>query len=132
MEFPSRDRLTLGLFVFGLVSVSVRAQEFRARVQGAVMDSTQAVVVGATVSLSNLKTGVQAVRVTNETGRYRFDFVGPGSYTIKVEAPGFSRFSQENAQLWPTSPSIQGSNRVRFRSSSTSLTPQSRIRVATR
>src|SRR6266446_560430 len=90
MTFPSRNRLAFVLSLSGLVALPVRAQEFRAKLQGAVMDTTQAAVVGATVTLSNVKTGVQTVRATNEAGRYRFDFVDPGSYTIKVEAPGFS------------------------------------------
>lgn len=96
MAFSSRTRLTLGLLACGLTGFPVQAQEFRARIQGAVIDTTQAVVVGATVTLSNVKTGVQTVKVTNETGRYRFDFVDPGSYTVKVEAPGFARYVQEN------------------------------------
>src|SRR5207248_9350207 len=55
-----------------------------------------AVIVGASVTLFNTKTGVKMVRPTNETGLYRFDYVDPGTYIITIEAAGFSKFSQES------------------------------------
>src|SRR5205814_2167896 len=78
---------------------ALHAQEARARVQGLVTDSSSAVIVGANVTLVNLKTGVKMVRPTNETGLYRFDYVDPGTYTITIEAAGFSRFSQETFDI---------------------------------
>src|SRR5690242_9577117 len=68
------SRLTaLAILACGFLAVS-EAQEFRAKLQGVVTDSSTSVVVGATVTLTNTKTGVEVVRTTNETGRYRFDF----------------------------------------------------------
>lgn len=75
------------------------AQEFRGRIQGGVTDSTQAAVVGATVSLRNMGTGVVATRQTNEVGHYLFDLVQPGTYSITVELAGFTKFLQENILL---------------------------------
>ena len=72
------------------------AQEFRGRIQGTVVDSSQGAIVGATVTLLNVRTGVSVSRQTNETGHYIFDLVDPGAYTITVEFSGFSRFVQEN------------------------------------
>jgi len=72
------------------------AQEFRGRVQGTVMDPSQAVIVGATVTLTNVNTGVSTTRQTDQTGRYLFDLVLPGTYTLVFECPGFSRLVQEN------------------------------------
>lgn len=72
------------------------AQDYRARVMGTVMDSTQAAIPGATVTLRNVKTGVETTRETDAVGNYRFDFVEPGSYTLTVQAAGFNRFVQEN------------------------------------
>jgi hypothetical protein len=74
------------------LAVPVAAQDYRARVQGVVTDASQAVVVGAKVTLRNENTGVEATRVTNETGRYFFDFVEPGTYTVTVEMEGFTKF----------------------------------------
>lgn len=78
---------------------SLSAQEYRGRVQGSVTDTTEAAIVGATVTLTNVQTGVVSTRQTNETGRYLFDLVLPGTYTVSVELQGFSRFVQENVVL---------------------------------
>lgn len=79
-----------------MLSSSAAAQSYRGRISGIVTDQTQAVVAGATVTLLNIHTGVRTVRQTSETGLYVFDLVDPGTYTITVEFPGFSRFIQEN------------------------------------
>ncbi len=45
-----------------LLSGTVLGQEYRGRIQGNVLDSSQAAIVGATVNLLNLKTNIAAVR----------------------------------------------------------------------
>lgn len=77
----------------------VDAQDYRARVQGIVTDSSQAVIPGVSVTLRNVNTGVQTVRHTNETGRYVFDYVEPGAYALTVHLDGFSTFVQENIDV---------------------------------
>ncbi len=72
------------------------AQDYRARVQGNVLDQTQAAVTGAKVTLTNQNTGVELSRLTDSSGRFLFDYVAPGTYTIRMEMAGFSPFSQEN------------------------------------
>jgi hypothetical protein len=72
------------------------AQDVRARVQGLVTDSTQAVVAGATVMLKNEGTNITTTQKTNQAGQYLFDFVGAGTYTVTVEMQGFRRFVQRN------------------------------------
>jgi hypothetical protein len=79
-----------------LVIPTAQGQEFRGKIQGLVTDPSGAVIPGATVTLLNIKTGIQAVKVSNETGLYRFDNVDPGSYTITIEMTGFSKYVQEN------------------------------------
>ncbi len=79
-----------------LLAVAAGAQEYRARVQGIVTDPTKAAIVGAKVSLKNVNTGLENVRETDATGKYLFDFVLPGSYSLRIEATGFAPFTQEN------------------------------------
>jgi hypothetical protein len=79
-----------------LIAARAGAQEYRARVQGTVSDPSEAVVLGATVTLHNTNTGVSVVRTTDTTGHYLFDLVEPGTYTVAVEMKGFKRFVQEN------------------------------------
>ncbi|MCC7176566.1 MAG: carboxypeptidase regulatory-like domain-containing protein [Bryobacterales bacterium] len=88
--------LLLAVALLVLLGVNSVAQEFRGRVQGLVTDQSQAIVPGANVTLTNVNTQVRTVRQTNDAGLYRFDNVDPGSYTVAIEASGFSRFLQEN------------------------------------
>ncbi|MEP7365384.1 MAG: TonB-dependent receptor [Acidobacteriota bacterium] len=72
------------------------AQDVRARVQGLVTDSSQAVIVGAQVVLTNEGTNVSAVTKTNNNGQFLFDFVIAGNYTVTVELQGFRKFVTKN------------------------------------
>ena len=67
---------------------AVHAQDTRAKVQGVVKDSTQAIIVGAQITLRNDNTGVQTVDQSSAAGQYLIDFVLPGNYTLTVETPG--------------------------------------------
>jgi hypothetical protein len=82
-----------------LLATVLHAQEFRGRIQGSVVDTSNAAVVNATVTLLNTQTGVSATRQSNETGHYIFDLISPGVYTVTVEFAGFSKFVQENIIL---------------------------------
>ncbi len=82
--------------LFVLLAGIAGAQEYRARVQGMVSDSTDAVIAGADVRLRNVSTGVEVSRQTNAYGRYLFDLVEPGVYALSAEMAGFSKFLQEN------------------------------------
>ena len=48
------------------------AQDTRARVQGLITDTTQAVIAGANVTLKNDNTGVTATQQTSQSGVYLF------------------------------------------------------------
>jgi len=72
------------------------AQDVRARVQGLVTDSSQAVIAGADVVLLNTGTNVTATTKTNQNGQFLFDFVIAGDYTVTVELQGFRKFVQKS------------------------------------
>jgi hypothetical protein len=91
--------LVLVLMVLAIVAATLRAQDSRAKVQGFVVDSSSSAIANSVVTLVNVNTNVRMTRATNETGLYRFDYVDPGTYTLTVEAPGFSKFSQENFEI---------------------------------
>ena len=59
-------------------------------------DASNAVVVGASVTLRNEDTAVQAQQRTSQNGQYLFDFVLPGHYTVTVEMTGFKQYVQRN------------------------------------
>ncbi len=74
-----------------LLALPASAQDYRARVQGKVIDSSQAVLPGVTVTLSNDATGVVVTRATDPAGRFLFDFVEPGTYTWRPSSTASRR-----------------------------------------
>src|SRR3954447_6507382 len=82
------------LFTSGIVG-----QSYRAQIRGLVTDPSGGAIPGATVSLSNVNTGVAATRQSDTEGLYIFDYVNAGTYRITVQAPGFGQFTQENISV---------------------------------
>src|SRR3989442_498111 len=83
------------LLLLGFAIAPLSGQEYRARVQGAVTDPSQAAVANAKITLKNTNTGISSVKETDTAGNYRFDYVQPGTYSVAVEATGFSKFVKE-------------------------------------
>jgi hypothetical protein len=80
----------LAAFVLVLPAPAL-AQFDAATVLGQVADQQDAAVPGATVTLTNLATGVVATTVSDANGAYQFLNVRVGSYRIEAEIQGFSR-----------------------------------------
>ena len=75
------------------------AQFDTATVVGTVRDNTGGVVPGATVTLTNLDTGIAATRVSDENGSYEFITVRVGRYKVTAELQGFSTALADNVQV---------------------------------
>ena len=69
------------------------------RITGTVVDPTENVVPGAKITLINERTGESAVTVSNPTGAFVFPNVPASSYTVRVEAAGFSSFEKSGLVL---------------------------------
>src|SRR6266849_6649093 len=76
--------------LLSLFAVSAYAQ-FKASLQGTVMDSKGGIVAGAKVTISNQETGIEHESVSSDQGFYRINELPPGHYTVIVEAPGFKQ-----------------------------------------
>ena len=68
------------------------AQITTGSLSGTVTDPAGAVVVGAKVEVTNQGTGVVTMLVTNEAGVYKAAFLIPGTYKVRIQAPGFGTF----------------------------------------
>src|SRR5262245_27125191 len=95
----SFGRIVLVILGLVLLAVPARAQDYRGRVQGVVVDTSQGVLPGVTVTLLNTATAVAVTRVTDAEGRYVIDFVDPGIYTVTVELQGFKKATQQNVRV---------------------------------
>lgn len=67
--------------------------------RGLVSDPSGAAIPNATVHLVNADTGFERTAPTDAQGNYVFNAVLPGTYTLSIEASGFSRYEQKNVQL---------------------------------
>src|SRR5882762_1990779 len=96
--------LFLVLMLLGVPSAS--AQVSTSSINGAVIDSSGAVVAGAKVEAKNEGTGLVFVQNTTSSGNYSFASLTPGSYTITVTLTGFQVFSSVHNVLTVGTPLV--------------------------
>ena len=91
----------LFLLLCALLSlVNVSAQVTTASLRGVVQNSSNEVLIGATVVLSHQPTGREYVVVAGDDGRYALHGVRPGdSYCLEVSYVGFETWRVEVLQL---------------------------------
>ena len=70
-----------------------------ASLAGTVFDPAQAVVPRANVTLKNQETSAVLSAVSDDEGAYRFDALPAGTYTLRVESPGFKAAEVEGIQV---------------------------------
>jgi hypothetical protein len=75
------------------------AQRTGASIRGTVTDSSNAVVPGTTVTVTNLDTGLVRVAVTNADGFYVVSDLPIGRYDAKAELSGFKTASRTGVML---------------------------------
>lgn len=84
--------VVVGLLGSGSVTA---AQEVSASITGTIVDQSGAAVTGATVSAKDTERGTTFTAVTNDSGIYNLLRVPVGTYTLRVEAKGFSTAVRE-------------------------------------
>src|SRR5947208_6622572 len=73
-----------------LSTVTCLGQATLGVIAGSVTDNSDAVVLGATVTVQRTEGGEPKVVKTGASGDYRIESLTPGTYTVKVAAGGFS------------------------------------------
>ncbi len=83
-------RVLLALAAASLMTVIAHAQGgYTSQIRGVVSDPSGAVVQGATVTITNVATGIAATAKTDERGLYALTGLRPATYGVRVDAPGF-------------------------------------------
>lgn len=72
------------------------AQVTTGTIFGTVTDPQGAVMVGATVTVTNQDQGTVVTKKADETGSFQFPFLIPGSYRVTVEQAGFKKAEQKD------------------------------------
>jgi hypothetical protein len=88
------------VFIFVLVSVVVSAQTDGARISGRVADPTDAVIVGAACTITNVETNISTTILTNEDGIYVIPDLHPATYRLTIQKEGFRTVVQPTLQLY--------------------------------
>lgn len=89
------------LLVFaGLAGGVARAQlSGKGEIKGTVKDPSGAVVTNATVTATEVSTGVSTARPTNASGVYEISPLDAGVYMVTVTATGFEKLTQANVHV---------------------------------
>src|SRR3974377_1437228 len=94
-----RSRLTCSLVAAILLplpfaTVLAAQTTVTGEIAGTVVDSSGAIVSGATVSLKNEASGELVKAQTDGLGQFRFALLKPGAYTLTVRASGLQTSGQ--------------------------------------
>jgi hypothetical protein len=86
--------LALAVFCCSRLNAGVTAS-----ISGTVTDPSGAAVVGATVTATNVDTGITTTQSTNGQGYYSFQSLPLGKYTIDVQQKGFKEYQKTGLVL---------------------------------
>ena len=100
----ARQLLFAAILVVMATAGSVIAQTSTSRILGRVVDTKQASVPGASVTVTNDATGVSQTQTTTDSGVFAFDSIPVGTYTITVELSGFKKYQKTGANLEVNTP----------------------------
>jgi len=89
----------LALFFLTIAWVGAFAQIDRAVLEGTVADPSGAAIVGASVKILAVDTGLTQEQRTNSNGYYRFPGLAVGSYTVTTSSTGFRTSIVEDVVL---------------------------------
>jgi outer membrane receptor protein involved in Fe transport len=87
------------LFLLLAVVPPSTAQVTTATFYGIVTDSSQAVLPGTMITMTHVGTGVASSKVSDERGEFAFTFLPAGTYTLKIELPGFKTYISSGIEL---------------------------------
>jgi outer membrane receptor protein involved in Fe transport len=90
--------LLAGLLIL-LGANSAQAQYENGGIVGTIHDASGAIIPSATVTATNVATGIVATSASNSTGEYEFPSLRIGIYTVKADAQGFSSAVAENISV---------------------------------
>jgi hypothetical protein len=97
-NIPFKFLFLVGLLV-ALSGITARAQYENGSLIGTIHDATGAVVANATVTVTNVNTGIATKVTTNSSGDYEVPSLRVGTYGITAEAAGFAPAQATNISI---------------------------------
>src|SRR4029078_862018 len=75
------------------------AQNNSGTIQGTVRDSQEAAIPAASVTVTNVSTGVAKTVPVTQSGEYTAPFLMPGTYNVSAQAAGFKQTTEAGITL---------------------------------
>ena len=96
-KFLRFSLVTLLFIVLGAMTAA--AQTTTGGIGGVVSNPAGEVVPGATVTVRNVETNKEGTATTDDQGRFFVGQLDPGTYSVTINATGFSAFTQERVTV---------------------------------
>ena len=100
---PNKNRIMkvmLAIALLPLLLLSTQAfGQSASSISGAVMDTSQAVLPGSSITATNTETGITSKTVANSAGVYNFPSLQPGVYQVIAEMNGFQKATKTDVKL---------------------------------
>ena len=90
----SKFRTLLLVVLSLLLPVTIAAQTHRGSLRGTIYDPNQAVIPGATVTVTSVATGEVRTTTTDRSGDYGISSLAAGIYQVDVEGSSFQKHSE--------------------------------------
>jgi hypothetical protein len=87
-----------------LLLAGTASAQFNASLSGTVLDSTQAAIPGATITLTNPATQITKTVTSGPEGTYTFSELPPGNYSVTAAAKGFQQNAIANVAVAAETP----------------------------
>ncbi|MGQ0760563.1 MAG: carboxypeptidase regulatory-like domain-containing protein [Acidobacteriota bacterium] len=99
MKAPNGLKASLALFLLCALLPLTFAHAAGGRLEGKVTDPKGAMVVDATITIVDPLTNQTFTAVTDKQGRYKFEGLPPGTYSVVVAAAGFSDARNDDVRI---------------------------------
>src|SRR5438093_11004035 len=102
MEVRMKCKIVQGILMLSFMFASVlqaMPQVTTATFYGIVTDPSQAVLPGASISMTHVGTGATTTKITDERGEFAFTFLPSCTSILRIELPAFTSYVTSAFQL---------------------------------
>jgi len=102
MEVRMKCKIVQGILMLSFMFASVlqaMPQVTTATFYGIVTDPSQAVLPGASISMTHVGTAATTTKISDERGEFAFTFLPSGTYILRIELPGFKSYVSSGFEL---------------------------------
>jgi hypothetical protein len=93
------EKRGLAIIAFLITAFTLFGQSDRGTITGAILDATGALIPNAKITLTNTETGAVSETISTSTGNYTIPSLPAGTYSLKVETPGFGTATENGIKV---------------------------------